>query len=228
MKNSEILLYHGSLHIENTPQFDQFIGYFGPRKSFVASPSEEYSKQACSRFNVDFVLANYSFKTEGLTTVNLFLKQYSLLNLVATILKYRLTYFEGTKENENFAYLVDNFSLNLDDIDWLVCPRIDNSNFDIILSFLKNTMSYQTMKKNLEISEKDPAIVLVSEKALSNLTLIKNEIVEARGYYKKYLSHDLKIRTKLKIDLKQAYADKNSIYLKDIKEMEIKQNDPCL
>lgn len=227
-KSSKISIFHGSFYVKKEVEFDNIFVNFDFGKGLYASFDEEVGKQIFSRFKSNSFFYHYSLETDGLKVLNFYDKKYSLLNFVATLTKYRIINFLRTYNIESVHYLIDNFAIDIEPYDIIIYPRTENSNFDFILSFVRNGMSYQTMKKFLDLSEEAKCIAIIKEDVLKMVELNKIEYLDCKAPYERYVRNDLKMRNKLKIASKRGLPEKNALFIDDIMKGGIKNNDSRL
>ena len=228
MKKSEISLYFGSNLVLEKPQKQAYFLLRDLGEGLICTDNLEFAKLLHTRFEENIFLSEFSLNIENKKILNFFDKKYSILNWVATIAKYRLRQFLKTENISDVDYLIQHFAIDVSEYDIVISPRTDNSNLDFIQSFLRSGMSLSTLKKFIDISEKERMITLINHDLADELILVKNEYVDAKSYCDKYAKADFKIRNKLKVALKHIAFERNALYLKDIVEEGIKDHDPRL
>lgn len=222
---NKITLYHGSKNIINKPTLrggketnDYGYGFYCTKEIQLAN------EWACPDNN-DGYANEYLLDLEGLNVLDLSDKKYNILNWIALLLQYRIP--KGLNPNDEQArdYIINNFSVDLTDIDVIIGYRADDSYFSFARDFVKNTITVSQLAKAMELGKLGIQVVLHSEKAFSNLTYINSTIAENETYYTKRVARDLQAREEYQNTTRNIKVDKDDLFIMDIIRQEVKNDD---
>lgn len=196
---SSITLYHGSEREISRPTMSLGRPNRDFGRGFYCTDERELSMEwACAR-GEDGVSNRYSLGTEGLRTLDLADGTRPLLEWVALIADNRVfDISEDSMAGESIGYLREHHLPDISGYDVIRGYRADNHNLSFTQSFLENGMSLEA----LEASVTGMQTVLVSEKALRNLTFVGSEHADADTYHGRSVLRDLEA-VKVKRDLRR-------------------------
>lgn len=220
-----MVIYHGSKEIVDSP-------YFGGGKKnndfglgFYCTEDENLAKEWAVTEVTDGILNKYELDIQYLKVLNLNSKDYSILNWIATLIKYRTFSLKNPVARRAKKYLVDNFSINVNAFDVIIGYRADDSYFDYAESFLNNGISVEQLYKAMKLGNLGEQIVIKSKFAFSKLKYIGYSEAKKDEYYlNRKLRNDIANETYLKM-----LAEENDgLYIQDIIRKGIKNEDTCL
>ena len=223
---NKITLYHGSKNIIEKPTLrggketnDYGYGFYCTKEIQLAN------EWACP-YNNDGYANEYLLDLEGLNVLDLSDKKYNILNWIALLLQYRMP--KGLNPNDEQArdYIINNFSVDLTDIDVIIGYRADDSYFSFARDFVKNTITVSQLAKAMELGKLGIQVVLHSEKAFNNLTYVNSTIAENETYYTKRVARDLQAREEYQNTTRNTKVDKDDLFIMDIIRQEVKNDDP--
>ena len=225
MHNS-IVIYHGSKYIVNEPTL-----YGGKQTNdygyglYCTKEIELANEWACPDNN-DGYANEYVLDLTGLKVLDLSKKEYNILNWIALLLKYRIP--EGLSMNNEQVrkYIIDNFSIDLTDVDVIIGYRADDSYFSFARDFVKNSITVSQLSKAMELGKLGLQIVVRSEKAFSQLKYVGYTIASNEIYYTKRLARDLSAREEYQKHTKNIQIDKDDLFIMDIIRQGVKNDDP--
>ena len=226
MANNIITLYHGSKNIIETPTL------YGGKKTndygygFYCTKELDLANEWACPDNNDGYANEYSLNLDGLNILDLSDKQYNILNWMALLLKYRIP--QGLNPNDEQAreYIIDNFSVDLTDVDIIIGYRADDSYFSFARDFVKNAITVSQLSKAMELGKLGIQVVLHSEKAFSQLTFVKSTIADNETYYTKRVARDLQAREEYQNTTRNIKVNKEDLFIMDIIRQEVKNDDP--
>ena len=221
-----IKILHGSDHIIKKPDLINAKKTNDYGKGFYCTEDVELSKEWATKNNTDGFSNEYSLDTDGLKVLNLLDGKHTVLNWIALLLKYRTFTINNDIALNSKEYIINNFSIDTSDYDLIIGYRADDSYFSYAQSFINNTLPLKSLARALKLGELGIQVVLVSDKALNQLTFLSATPVEKEIYYPKYKERDFKARESFRSDIKKSKSYLNDIFVMDIIREEIKNNDP--
>lgn len=129
-----ITIYHGSEKIVEKPIFG------GGRKNndfglgFYCTASKELAKEWAVSNLYDGIFNCYTLDTEYLNILNMNSSDYSILNWIAVLVEHRVFSIKNPVARRAKRYLLDNFSINVNDFDLIIGYRADDSYFDYAIN----------------------------------------------------------------------------------------------
>ena len=154
------ILYHGSDHIITNPEYGHgsYANDYG--RGFYCTENIELAKEwACTR-NADGYANCYELEFDGLKVLNLNQGEYSILNWLALLTRYRSYWQQRSIAETAKEYLQEYF-------------LIDISGYDVIIGY--------------KLGEQ---VVLKSQKVFSQLRFLDYEAAYAEEYYQKKMQRD--------------------------------------
>ena len=218
-------IYHGSKNIIEKPTLyggketnDYGYGFYCTREIELAN------EWACPDNN-DGYANEYELDLAGLKILDLSQKKYNILNWIALLLQFRIP--AGLSPNDEIArdYIVQNFAVDLTDIDVIIGYRADDSYFSFARDFVKNSITVSQLARAMELGKLGLQVVLHSEKAFEQLTYIKSTIAENETYYTKRVARDLQAREEYQKATRNIQVDKDDLFIMDIIRQEVKNDD---
>ena len=187
-------IYHGSKNIIEKPTL-----YGGKETNdygygFYCTKEIELANEWACPDNNDGYANEYELDLAGLKILDLSQKKYNILNWIALLLQFRIP--AGLSPNDELArdYIIQNFAVDLTDIDVIIGYRADDSYFSFARDFVKNSITVSQLARAMELGKLGLQVVLHSEKAFEQLTYIKSTIAENETYYTKRVARDLQAR----------------------------------
>ena len=144
------------------------------------------------------------------------------------MLKYRIPEGLNPNDEQTREYIVNNFFVDLTDVDIIIGYRADDSYFSFARDFVKNTITVAQLSKAMELGELDLQVVLHSEKAFDHLTCIGNTVAQKKIYYTKRVARDLRAKEEYFNTTRNAKVDKEDLFVMDIIRQEVKNEDSRL
>ena len=133
---------------------------------------------------------------------------------------------EGIKQIESTReYIVNNFFVDLTDVDIIIGYRADDSYFSFAESFVQNGLSLLSLNQALRLGKLGEQTVLISEKAFLNLEFEGAEPADKTIYYPKFITRDFNARETYRKELRNNRSYKDDIFVLDILREEMKQDD---
>ena len=220
-----IILLHGTDHIIEKPDFLFKNPYNDYGSGFYCTEILEMAKEWACKENKNGFVNRYKLKLDGLKVLNLLDVKHNILNWIALLLKNRK--FNLTEEVAIDAreYIINNFSIDTNGYDVVIGYRADDSYFSYATSFVSNTLPLRSLDKALRLGKLGTQVVLISEKAYSQIEFIGAEPVEKELYYPKFIARDSRARKSYKDEIKKSKSYRDDIFVMDILREEIKNDD---
>ncbi|MCM1130417.1 MAG: DUF3990 domain-containing protein [Roseburia sp.] len=218
-------LYHGSNHIIRNPQLSLGKHNNDYGRGFYCTENIEIAKEwACKENNNGFV-NQYELNIGSLKILDLTDGNYSILNWLALLLKNRDFNIENEISIHAKNYILENFLIDTSEFDVIIGYRADDSYFSYAQAFISNNLPLKRLNEALYLGKLGLQVVLVSNKAFSNLSFVDAEPAAKEIYYTKFHTRDLNARQSYRNDIKNKYNIFEDIFILDILREEMKNDD---
>ena len=222
-----MIVYHGSDHIIEFPVYN------GSKKTndygygFYTTVNLELAKEwACGNNNDGFANA-YDADLKGLKILNLNDPDYSVLNWLAVLARFRTYWQKSSIAEEAKDYLQKNFFIDPAPYDVIIGYRADDSYFTFAQDFVSGTISYKKLSEAMRLGVLGEQIVFKSKKAFTKLKFINAEPADAITYYEKKTIRDREARRAYRFTKKSGDSI-NELFMIDIMREGITNGDPRL
>ena len=218
-----MVLYHGSAFIIDKPQWGKGKLNNDYGRGFYCTQDIELAKEwACLDNNLGYV-NTYGINIDKLKILNLQDGEYTVLNWLALLIKYRGVRMSTPVMRRGAEWLKEYFLVGIESYDAMIGYRADDSYFSFARAFLNNEISYNQLKRVIYLGELGIQIIIKSEKAFESLSYLGYEKVENRIYLRKRMTRDSNARRRYREELEQ--EDIDGIYMRDIIREEMKNDD---
>lgn len=209
------ILYHGSEHIIETPEWGKGALNNDYGRGFYCTESLELAMEwACSK-NTNGYANKYELELSGLSVLYLNSEDYSILNWLALLAEHR-TYWEKSSISEQAKkYLKDHFLVDIKAYDVIIGYRADDSYFSFAQDFVANVISLRQLDEAMHLGKLGEQIVLKSKKAFDRITFIDSILAQKEEYFAKKMIRDKEARKAYRNSKRQS-ADIHDIYMLDI------------
>lgn len=222
-----MIVFHGSDHIIESPVFN------GSKKTndygygFYTTESLELAKEwACGDQRSGF--ANmYDLDLEGLSILRLNSPEYSILNWLEVLTKYRTYWQKGSIAEEAKDYLQKHFFVDPSSYDIIIGYRADDSYFTFAQDFVAGAISYAKLSEAMHLGKLGEQVVLKSESSFRHINFIGAEPADAKIYYEKKALRDREARRAYR-DTRQSSDRSDGLFMLDIMREGIENGDPRL
>lgn len=223
------IIYHGSENIIEKPEFGLGSSENDYGLGFYCTESVELAKEwACVNDDVNGYANKYNFDFDDMNVIDLTDGGYTILNWMALLVKNRIVNVKTPIAAEAKRYLIENFSVDLTNVDVIIGHRADDSYFSFAKDFINNAISVRQLAKAMELGELGKQIVLISQKAFANLKYESSEIADRKEYYAKRVTRDEKARSEyLEGDMRNVSVQ-NDIFMLDVMRKGLKNGDKIL
>lgn len=221
------VLYHGSEHIIEKPQFGKGALTNDYGRGFYCTENMELAMEwACAK-NTNGYANQYELDMTGLSVLNLNSEKYNILNWLALLAAHR-TYWEKSSISEQAKkYLKDNFMPDIQKYDIIIGYRADDSYFSFAQDFVANAVSLRQLDKAMHLGRLGEQAVLKSREAFERIQFIDSIPAQKEEYFAKKTLRDKEARRDYRRSREQS-ADVNDIYMLDIMREGITNGDQRL
>ena len=220
-------LYHGSDHIIEKPIYGFGKPYNDYGLGFYCKESLDLAKEWSVGENTDGYANIYELETEGLNFLDLSDPQYNTLHWIALLLRNRIFDIKNDIARAGKEYILQNYSLPVEEYDVIEGYRADDSYFSYAKSFLNNTISVRRLSEALRLGHLGKQIVLISEKAFGALEFGGYETAPAEKYFPLRKERNEKARLQFLSD-RSGSVTPDDIYLADLLRGGVSKDDPRL
>ncbi len=222
-----MIVYHGSDHIIEVSTFHGSKRTNDYGYGFYTTESLELAKEwACSN-NQDGFANKYDVDFDGLSILNLNTPEYSILNWLAILTKYRTYWQNGSIAREAKDYLQEHFFIDPSNYDVIIGYRADDSYFSFAQDFIAGTISLSKLSEAMRLGKLGEQIVLKSEASYSHIHFLGAEAADASIYFEKKNTRDRDARRAYR-ETKTKQDSVNELFIIDIMREEITNDDPRL
>lgn len=189
-----MILYHGSENIIKTP----YLG--GGKKNndygqgFYCTREVELAKEWACTECVSAYVNKYELDMTDLNVLDLSTKKYSTMHWLALLMEYRKIRVATPVMKRAMEWMIQHFSVDIDDYDVIIGYRADDSYFSFARAFISNQISVVQLSYVMQLGELGVQYVLKSEKAFDALKYIGFETVDRTIYYAKRKTRDEQAR----------------------------------
>ena len=226
--NQELLIYHGSQQIVETPLYGLGKKYNDYGQGFYCTQNNELAKEwACPVKNNGYS-NKYMLHLNGLHIMHLTEGKFNILNWLAILLANRSFDITSPIGNNARDFILSRFLPDATDIDIMIGYRADDSYFSFAEDFLNNTISLRDLSLAMQLGTLGEQIVLLSERSYKQIEFVGYEIADYREYYYKRFDRDYNARSSYanrKKNLEQLVDD---LFILDIMREDMKHDDQRL
>lgn len=222
-----LTLYHGSSFIIERPEFGKGNPFNDYGLGFYCTETLELAKEWACSIGQDGFANRYSFRTDGLSILNLTDRNYNILNWLAILLVNRKFNLSIDIAAQGKEYLASTFLPPYENYDIIIGYRADDSYFSFASAFLNNTISLAQLERAMSLGKLGEQVVLKSEQAFSHLHFEESIPAERTIYYPRKAIRDSKTRAAFRAESKTALV-LDAVYMIDILREEWKNDDARL
>lgn len=223
-----MIVYHGSKDIIEKPEFGKGNVRNDYGLGFYCTENIELAKEwACSNNETNGYANKYELDLNEYSVLDLRKNEYSILNWIAILLKFRTFDVNSPISLQAKDYILNNFYIDVENYDIIVGYRADDSYFSFAKDFVNNAISVEQLAKAMQLGELGIQIVLKSQKAFDKIKFVNYEVAECDEYYVKRVSRDHKARTAYSDSRKQNNIS-DDLFVVDIIRQGLKNSDEIL
>ncbi len=223
-----MIVYHGSKDIVEKPEFGKGNVRNDYGLGFYCTENIELAKEwACSNNETNGYANKYELDLNEYSVFDLRKNEYSILNWIAILLKFRTFDVNSLISLQAKDYILNNFYIDVENYDIIVGYRADDSYFSFAKDFVNNAISVEQLAKAMQLGKLGIQIVLKSQKAFDKIKFVNYEVAECDEYYVKRVSRDHKARTAYS-DSRKQNSISDDLFVVDIIRQGLKNGDEIL
>lgn len=223
---NNIVLYHGSDHIINSPNLNFGNSKNDYGKGFYCTQNEQMAREWACINNTNGFVNVYSFLPNDLKILNLLDGKHNILQWITILLEHRTFSISSEIAEEARNYLIEHFSIDLSDYDVVIGYRADDSYFRYAEDFITNALPLRSLNKALKLGKLGEQTVLISKKSFDNLKFTESKSVLKDEFYPQFIERDSLARNMYKNEIRKSQNYKDDIFVMDILRAEMKADDP--
>lgn len=219
----ELKIYHGSNKIIEEPIFGEGKKNNDFGMGFYCTENNDLAKEWAVSSLSDGYSNCYTVDTQFMKVLYLNSDKYTILNWIAVLVEHRLFSINNPIAKKARQYLIDNFSINVNEFDVVIGYRADDSYFDYAELFLNNSISVDQLTAAMKLGKLGEQVVIKSKYAFSQLKFCGYEVAEKNKYFvKRRARNDAANEMFTKI----LDEDTKGLFIRDIMNGGIKNDDP--
>jgi hypothetical protein len=210
-----MIVYHGSDHIIEQPQFGEGKPYNDYGRGFYCTEHAELTKEWACAADSDGYANHYQLDYSGLSVLNLNTPEYNILNWLAILLENRKFNVADGLPQRAKTYLQENFKVDYKKYDVIIGYRADDSYFSYAGDFVNGTLSLADLSEAMRLGKLGEQVVLKSKREFDSLTFVEAVKAPRQEYFAKYKSRDEEARARYRQIATKPVAE-SEIYVLDI------------
>ena len=222
-----MVVYHGSDHVLEVPVYNGSKRTNDYGYGFYTTESVELAKEWACADNRDGFANCYEADLGGLSILNLNAPDYTILNWLAILAKYRTYWQKGSIAEEAKEYLQRHFFIDPTPYDVIIGYRADDSYFTFAQDFISGTIPLSKLSEAMCLGRLGEQIVFKSREAFSHIRFTGTELASAAIWYEKKITRDREARRTYR-KTKKASSVMNELFMIDIMREGIENGDPRL
>lgn len=223
---STLTIYHGSENILKNPSLKAGKIHNDYGQGFYSTQDQELAKEWACKNDTDGFVNAYTLNISDLKVLNLNSEGYTILNWIAILLKNRVFSLDNTISNTARDYIIEHFSVDVENYDVIIGYRADDSYFSFATAFVSNSLPLRSLNKALRLGKLGEQVALVSEKAFQKIEFTEAIVAEGSIYYPKFYARDLNARKTYRDEIAHTENIFDDIFVLDIIRQEMKNDDP--
>lgn len=222
-----MLVYHGSDHIIEKPVYNGSKRTNDYGYGFYTTESRDLAKEWACSDNHDGFANCYEVDLSGLEILNLNASEYSILNWLAILAKYRTYWQSGSVAEEAKDYLQQHFFIDPSSYDVIIGYRADDSYFSFAQDFVSGAIPLSKLSEAMHLGKLGEQIVFKSQVAFTHIHFVGAEPASASLWYEKKAARDREACRAYR-RTKQTSSMVNELFMIDIMREGIENGDPRL
>ena len=219
------IIYHGSKNIIEKPIYGYGKKYNDYGLGFYCTFELDLAKEWAVDVDSSGYANKYEIEIDDLKILNL--NEYTPLHWLAILLENRTFNLASPLAIEAKEYILNHFLLDYRKYDVIIGYRADDSYFAFARDFVSGVISYQQLIRAMKLGDLGQQFVLISKKAFESICFLGAVPVEKELFFQMKSSRDLKARESY-YSTKIMKRNKKDLYVTNIIDKEIKENDPRL
>ena len=167
-----MILHHGSPYLIKKPFYGGGRAANDYGQGFYCTESEALACEWAVSDKHDGYANRYEFNDDGLSVLNLNGPDYTILNWLAVLLKYRTFDVRYGVETLARQYHLDTFGIDVETFDIVRGYRADDSYFSFAQDFISGAISYPQLSAAMRLGKLGEQIVIKSERAFGRIKFV--------------------------------------------------------
>lgn len=222
-----MIVYHGSDHIIELPVYNGSKRTNDYGCGFYTTKSPELAKEWACSDNRDGFANRYELDLNGLSILNLNAPEYTILNWLAILARYRTYWQNSSIAEEAKNYLHEHFFIDPSGYDIIIGYRADDSYFTFAQDFISGAISLEKLSEAMRLGKFGEQIVLKSRESFTHIQFTGAEPASAAVYYEKKTVRDREARREYR-KTKRSPDSIHELFMIDIMREAIQNDDPRL
>lgn len=222
-----MIVYHGSDHIIEVPVYNGSKRTNDYGYGFYTTESLDLAKEWACSDNRDGFANSYEADLDGLSVLNLNAPEFSILNWLAILAKYRTYWQNGSIAEEAKDYLHQHFFIDPSLFDVIIGYRADDSYFTFAQDFVSGAIPLSKLSEAMRLGKLGEQIVFKSRDSFAHIRFIGSEPAPSSAWYEKKVTRDREARRAYRSSRKSKSAV-NELFMIDIMREGIENGDPRL
>ena len=222
-----MIVYHGSDHIIELPVYNGSKRTNDYGCGFYTTKSPELTKEWACSDNRDGFANRYELDLNGLSILNLNVPEYTILNWLAILARYRTYWQNSSIAEEAKNYLHEHFFIDPSGYDIIIGYRADDSYFTFAQDFISGAISLEKLSEAMRLGKFGEQIVLKSRESFTHIQFTGAEPASAAVYYEKKTVRDREARREYR-KTKRSPDSIHELFMIDIMREAIQNDDPRL
>ncbi|MBR6637509.1 MAG: DUF3990 domain-containing protein [Lachnospiraceae bacterium] len=226
--NKDLIIYHGSQQIVETPKFGVGKKYNDYGQGFYCTENIELAKEWACPVKNDGYSNKYIMHLEGMNMMHLTKGESNILNWLAILLANRRFDITSPIGNNAREFILSRFMPDITNVDVMVGYRADDSYFSFAEDFVNNTISLKDLNFAMQLGTLGKQVVLISERSFGQIEFAGYEVADYREYYYMRAKRDQNARTAYANRKKNFDQLMDDIFILDIMREDMNHDDPRL
>ena len=214
MIRNNLIIYHGSISVIEKPVFGAGKRYNDYGLGFYCTEDPELAKEWAVDEARDGYANKYVLDLTDLKILDLS-RTATVLNWITVLVQNRVFNLKNDITKQGKAFLIENYSLPVEEYDVIRGYRADDSYFAYAESFLSNTISVQRLSEALRLGNLGEQVVLKSRKAFEKIRFLGYEIADSAAYYPMRQIRNMNARKEF-LTNRRGTISPDDLYLTDI------------
>ena len=167
----DLIVYHGSQQIVETPTFGVGKKYNDYGCGFYCTENNELAKEWACPVKNDGYSNRYILHLDGMNVMHLTRGEFNILNWLAILLQNRKFDITSPVGNAAREFLLSRFLADITGVDLLIGYRADDSYFSFAEDFVNNTISLRDLDCAMRLGTLGEQVVVLSERAFQKREL---------------------------------------------------------
>ena len=223
-----MIIYHGSKHIINTPEYGKGKPYNDYGRGFYCTEYPDLAKEwACDDDGGGYA-NKYELNIKDLKILDLNGSDFCILHWISILLNNRKFTLDNDLAVQAKDYILKNFPVNTEGFDIIKGYRADDSYFSYARDFLQNAISVKRLSQVMKLGNLGNQIVLISPKAFKAIHFLGFEEASQEIHLPLRKNRDELARAAYLTNKQGTAFSTEDLYMIDIIRNEMKADDPRL